>query len=259
MDEQIRFENHLGETLIGTLHRPDAGKADHGVVLGHCFTCSRHTGILRELAGALNRAGFLALRFDFSGNGQSQGAFVESTYSKQIEEMGIAVERLRSEGANWIGLAGHSLGAVVSVLTAADHSAVGAVCALAGRISGLTPMHFLSTRQKAELEKTGKVRFESRGRSLKLSKEFFADAGRFELPRIIGGLKIPLLVVHGDADEIIPVEEAYKARDANPDAVTLEIVQGADHMFSDRSQREKIAQQVAQWFSRQRKQDSERR
>jgi putative redox protein len=258
MDEQIRFKNHLGEQLTGTLHRPESGEAGQGVVLGHCFTCSRHTGILRELAAALNRAGFLALRFDFSGNGQSQGAFVESTYSKQIAEMEIAADRLRAEGANWIGLAGHSLGAVVSVLTAADLSDVGAVCALAGRISGLTPMHFLSTRQKSELEQTGKVRFESRGRSLKLSKEFFADAGRFELPRIIGELKIPLLVVHGDADEVIPVEEAHKAKDANPDAVTLEIVPGADHMFSDRSQREQVARQVAQWFGRQRNQDSDR-
>ena len=67
----------------------------------------------------------------------------------------------------------------------------------------------------------------------------------------MAGLKVPLLVVHGDADEIIPVEEAYKARDANPDTVALEILPGADHMFSDRRQRRQVARHAADWFRRQ--------
>ncbi len=251
MEEQIRFENRVGEQLAGTLHRPDQGGGSHGVVLGHCFTCSRHTGILRDLANELSAGGFLALRFDFSGNGQSQGAFVESTYSKQISEMQVAIDRLKEEGPAWVGLAGHSLGAVVSVLTAASDDDVRAVCAFAGRISGLTPRHFLSGEQIRELEQTGAVHFQSRGRALKLTEEFFSDADRFKMPKVVAGLQVPLMVVHGDADDIIPVEEAYKVKDANPDAVELEIMPGADHMFSDRQQRRKIARRAADWFRRQ--------
>jgi len=250
MDEQIRFENHLGEQLAGTLHRPEGGHDGRGVVLGHCFTCSRHTGILRDLADTLSADGTIVLRFDFSGNGQSQGVFVESTYSKQVSEMKAAITRLGEEGARWIGLAGHSLGAVVSVLTAASSAEAGAVCALAGRISGLTPRHFLSADQIEELDRTGAVHFQSRGRALKLTEAFFADAGRYELPEVLADLKTPLLVVHGDADEIVPVQEAYKARDANPGIVEIDIVPGADHMFSDRKQRRQIARRVAEWFGR---------
>ena len=253
MDNQIEFENHLGERLVGTLHQPDNGGDGRGVVLGHCFTCSRHTGILRDLAEELSGLGFAVLRFDFSGNGQSQGAFAESTYSKQIDEVKTAIEQLRDRGAEWIGLAGHSLGAVVSVLTAADRKDAGvkAVCAFAGRISELTPRHFLSAAQIEELDRTGAVHFKSRGRALKLTEDFFSDAGRYELPKILAEIGLPLLVVHGDADEIIPVEEAYKAKDANPEAVELEILPGADHMFSDRRQRREAAGRVAAWFDRQ--------
>ena len=251
MDEQITFDNHLGEQLAGTLHRPEGGDSQVGVVLGHCFTCSRHTSILRDLAESLAEAGFVALRFDFSGNGQSQGVFSESTYSKQIGQVKAGMGLLREQGVQWTGLAGHSLGAVVAVLTAAEQDEVGAVCAFAGRISGLTPRHFLSSQQIEELDRTGSVHFQSRGRALKLKDEFFSDAGRYQLPKIVAGLKVPLLVVHGDADEIIPVEEAYKARDANPDTVALEILPGADHMFSDRRQRRQVARHAADWFRRQ--------
>jgi putative redox protein len=251
MDEQIRFENHLGEQLAGTLHRPEAGGSLPGVVLGHCFTCSRHTGILRDMSEELTQAGFIALRFDFSGNGQSQGAFSESTYSKQISEMQAAMDRLGQEGATWFGLAGHSLGAAVALLTAARDERVGAVCALAGRISGLGHRQFLSAAQIDELDRTGTVRFNSRGRALKLTEAFFADASQYKLSQVLADLQVPMLVVHGDADEIIPVAEAHKARDANPDAVQLEILPGADHMFSDRRQRREFARKAAAWFRRQ--------
>ena len=86
MEQQIKFDNPQGETLVGTLHQPEQ-KAVGGVVAGHCFTCSRHTGILRRMCKDLGDAGFMVLRFDFSGNGQSEGEFAQSTFTKQITEM----------------------------------------------------------------------------------------------------------------------------------------------------------------------------
>lgn len=98
MEQPVHFYNHHGEKLIGTLHLPD-GPAHRGVVFGHCFTCSRHTGIIRHICSELEREAFMALRFDFSGNGQSQGRFDESTYSKQIQEMKIATAFIAEKGA----------------------------------------------------------------------------------------------------------------------------------------------------------------
>ena len=118
--ENFHFKNHEDESLAATLHLPDVPN-EAGVVLGHCFTCSRHTRILRAAGAALAKQGIMALRFDFSGNGQSQGLFAESTFSKQIREMQAAITILKDRGATRIGLAGHSMGASVSVLTGADN------------------------------------------------------------------------------------------------------------------------------------------
>jgi pimeloyl-ACP methyl ester carboxylesterase len=247
MEQPTYFYNQQGEKIAGTLHlpkRPDGC----GVVFGHCFTCSRNTRIIREICNELAARDVLALRFDFSGNGQSEGEFSASNYSKQITEMQTAAEVIAEKGARRIGLAGHSMGAVIAVLTAVRTGTVKAVCALAGRLSGLKATHFFSKKQLKELEDTGRVSFNSRGRSLQLSTEFFADAKQYDLPETVKSLQTPLLVIHGDADEIIPVQDAYLAKTLNPEYTELVVIPGADHMFSAEMHRSQTVKLVVKWF-----------
>jgi putative redox protein len=247
MEQPIYFYNQQGEKIAGTLHFPKRF-AGCGVVFGHCFTCSRHTRIIRRICSELAEKDVLALRFDFSGNGQSEGEFTESTYSKQIDEMQMAADVISDKGAQWIGLAGHSMGAVIAVLTAARTKDVKAVCALAGRLSGLNATHFFSKGQLKELEDTGKVSFSSRGRSLQLSTKFFADVNQYDLPETVKSLQTPLMVVHGEADEIIPVQDAYLAKKLNPEHTELVVIPGADHMFSAEMHRIQASKLVVKWF-----------
>ena len=253
MEKQIHFSNHLGERLAGTLHLPEPQKGTNGrgVVMGHCFTCSRHTGILRQLGRDLAAAGYVALRFDFSGNGQSEGLFSDSTYTKQIAEMNTAADRIGREGATWIGMAGHSMGAVIAVLTAGQSERVKAVCAMAGRLSGLDARRFLNPGQIDEIEKTGRVTFTSRGRSLEMTGQFFSDADRFDLPGILRSFPAPLLVLHGDNDTVVPVSEAHGAESLNPGRIEMAIIPGADHMFGSDDHRRHISRRVTEWFGMQ--------
>jgi putative redox protein len=250
VEEQVHYKNLYGETLAGTLHLPDKS-SERGIVLGHCFTCTRHTSILRRIAKDLSNAGFIALRFDFSGNGQSQGEFTESTYSKQVSEMQTAADVIASHGAAWIGMAGHSMGGSISFLTAAQDENVKAVCTIGSRLTGLKVTGFLNRTQKEILEKTGEVTFTSRGRFLKITDEFFTDADRFDLPQLLQSFDKPLLMVHGDQDEIIPVGEAYKAREMSNGSARLEVISGADHMFSREEDRQAVSQLVVDWFKNQ--------
>jgi pimeloyl-ACP methyl ester carboxylesterase len=247
MEQPIHFYNQQGEKLAGSLHLPGQHNGC-GVVFGHCFTCTRHTRVIREACDALAAENFLALRFDFSGNGQSEGEFSKSTYTKQIAEMQEAAGIIIGKGARKLGLAGHSMGAVIAVLTAPRMEAVKAVCTLAGRLTGLNASHFFSRGQMKELEDTGKVSFTSRGRALQLSTEFFADAKQYDLPGTVKSLKTPLMVIHGDADDIIPVKDAYLAKTLNPEHTELSVISGADHMFSNDILRSQTVKLVVKWF-----------
>jgi putative redox protein len=248
MEKQIYFYNSDGEKLAGTLHYPE-GLSKKGVILGHCFTCSRHTRILIETCRELAKAGFLALRFDFSGNGQSEGDFIESGYSKHIGEMKTAMKFLAENGVSWIGLAGHSMGAAIAVLTCAEMQEVKAVCAMSGRLSGLNLRVFFTKSQIEELEQTGKISFVSRGRSLVISKKFIADANRYDIPKQIEALRSPLLIVHGEKDEIIPLKEAHKASKIKPSGITLAVISGADHMLGEEAHRRNAAVRMTEWFA----------
>ncbi len=250
MQETVYFANSRGEKLSATLHYDAAGNAP-AVILGHCFTCSRHTGILRQTAQELAASGFSALRFDFSGNGQSQGNFADASYSKYITELQSAVRFMTARGASWIGLAGHSMGAAIALLTAVSTREVHALCMLAGRVSVIKTTHFLSDRQRAELQRHGQVSFTSRGRSLTLKKHFFADAESFSIPDALQHLKIPLLVVHGENDTIIPADDARTAKRLKPEQTELMVVPGGDHMFSNPAHRQQVAAGVRRWFGAQ--------
>ena len=247
MEEPIHFYNQQGEKLAGSLHQPKQ-HAGCGVVFGHCFTCTRHTRVIRDACDALTAEKFLALRFDFSGNGQSEGEFSKSTYSKQIAEMQEAAGVIMGKGVRRLGLAGHSMGAVIAVLTTARIGTAKAVCTLAGRVTGLNASNFFSHRQIKELENTGKVAFTSRGRSLQLSTDFFADSKQYDLAGTVKSLKTPLMVVHGDADEIIPVKDAYLSKTLNPEHIKLAVIPGADHMFSNKVHRSQTVKLLVKWF-----------
>ncbi len=125
---------------------------------------------------------------------------------------------------------------------------VRAVCTLAAKASPLEIDHFLHESQRQELRSTGRVHFISRGRNLELTEAFFVDAARYKLSDIISSLPQPLLIVHGDQDEIISVEDAYRLHQFKPVNTDLAIIPGADHMFSHDEHRQKVVELVVEWF-----------
>jgi len=248
LENDINFLNHLGERLFGTHHLPEK-PSECGVVLGHCFTCTRHTGILREVGARLAAEGFHVLRFDFSGNGQSEGVFIETSYTRYITEMEAAANFLKASGVKWLGFAGHSMGAAISVLAGTRLSGISAVCAIAGRLTGMDPTRIFSQDQKRQLQETGRVEFVSRGRQLELDSRFLNDMLSHDMLAAVASLNIPLLIVHGAMDDIVPADQALKAQSVNPDHSELVIIPGADHFFSQVDHRDFAARKIAAWFT----------
>lgn len=221
------------------------------MIVGHCFTCSRHTRVLIELGESLADAGMMVLRFDFSGNGTSEGRFEQSNYSKQIHELGSAMSYLQTnEGIDNLFLGGHSMGGMSALFAAAGDLRIKGVVALAVGMRMLTPEHLLNNNQQAELAKTGAVRFSSRGRDLLLTRALFDDAARFELPAEMDKIVCPVLQVHGGRDEIIPVSAARQLHAALPPGSEWFEVPGADHMFSHPEHRRKVTTRVKEWVQK---------
>lgn len=126
-EEAAAFANERGERLAGTLARPSAsggnasGSPPPCVLLAHGYMSDRDSGLLVDLAAALAQRGVWSLRFDFSGNGASQGRFRYGHYRAEARELRAAKAWAEAaRGACIVGLVGHSKGATDALLYAAE-------------------------------------------------------------------------------------------------------------------------------------------
>ncbi|MEJ2583107.1 MAG: alpha/beta fold hydrolase, partial [Acidobacteriota bacterium] len=129
--QNITFENASGHQLAALLDMPAEGEPVAYVLFAHCFTCSKdYKGVVR-ISKALAAQGFGVLRFDFTGLGESEGDFAETTFSSNVEDLISAADFMSRELEAPKVLVGHSLGGAAVIHAALRIPSVVAVATLA--------------------------------------------------------------------------------------------------------------------------------
>lgn len=231
MEKQISFKNKSGEKLSGYLHVPESGKYKYGIVLAHCFTCSRHVPLIRKMCDYLAKD-FLVLRFDFSGNGESEGKFEDATYTKEIQDFNSAIDFLLKQGVSCVGALGHSMGSAVTLLGGPINKNIKAIVSMAGNSSTQGIETVFSPEILEKIKKTGKATFNIFGKKVTMTKEFFEDAKKLSIESTLKKSKKPICILHGSNDEIIDVENARKLYFYSKEPKDLKIIPEGDHMFT---------------------------
>lgn len=75
-------------------------------ILCHGFASSRHSFHFPKIAKQLAQREVSSLRFDFSGNGDSEGMFEYGNYEVEARDIRAAVQYCRDLGSKVIGLVG---------------------------------------------------------------------------------------------------------------------------------------------------------
>ena len=111
------------ERLFAVLHGPPSGAPGRGVILCHALAEERLWShrVYVNLARDLARHGMAVLRFDFRGEGDSDGEFEHSGMASRIEDAERAAQVLleRQPGLAGVTFLGHRLGAAVAAAAAA--------------------------------------------------------------------------------------------------------------------------------------------
>jgi pimeloyl-ACP methyl ester carboxylesterase len=111
------------QQLLGALHRPQRLRPrGTAVLLCNPFgeEAARAHRMFRVLATQLERAGYAALRFDYSGTGDSLGDGRAATVDAWVGDIALAAERLRTaSGATRIAVVGLRFGATLAMLAGA--------------------------------------------------------------------------------------------------------------------------------------------
>ncbi len=196
------------------------------VVIAHGVTAHKDRPWLIALADALSVAGLASLRLSFAGNGESEGQFTDAVLSKEVGDLGSVLDALGRWGVARIAYVGHSMGGAVGVMRAADDARIACLVSLAGMVH----VHAFFQTQFAHLPPGAPMLDKP---ECPWSPALADDAARIgSVTAQAARIRVPWLLVHGAADELVPYQDALDARAAaggRPELVTLP---GIDHRFT---------------------------
>ncbi|KAI3802850.1 hypothetical protein L1987_30995 [Smallanthus sonchifolius] len=231
--KRVIIQNNCGEKLVGLLHETGSKEV---VILCHGFRDSKDYSMMVELAFALEKSGISAFRFDFSGNGESEGLFEFGNYRKEVDDLQAVIQHFTAENRVASAILGHSKGGNVVVLHASLHHDIRTVVNMSGRYKmdrGIEERLGKDYLERAK--KDGFIDIKSKKGELlfRVTEESLME--RLNTNMHEAGLKVDqdcrVLTVHGSVDEVIPVEDALEFAKIIPNH-ELRIIEGANHNYN---------------------------
>lgn len=245
----VTFENESGRTLEGRLEMPTGKPPTAYAIFAHCFTCSKNIRAAVIIARALAAKGIATLRFDFTGLGQSEGEFSESTFSSDTKDIEAAARFLKERYLSPQILIGHSLGGS-AVLFAA--SAIPSVTSVVTIAAPFDPLHVsnLFTSASEEIETQGEAEVLLAGRAFKIKKSFLEDLKEHDSSKTLAELNAAVLVMHSPTDTTVPIDNAAKIYTAARHPKSFVTLDPADHLLSQESDARYAGTLIAAWAER---------
>lgn len=250
--EPFEIEGADGGPLRGDLYHPEgaaAGASESGgaapasaVILCHGSRGYKDWGFFPFLASRLAEEGLLAVTFNFTDSGISgrSGAFDEperfrtGTYASELEDLRRVADWVARRAPVRIGIAGHSRGGAIAILHAADDPRVRCLASLAApaRI-GVWPDRYFEAWRRSEPVTVRDFRTRS---ELRLGPDIHEDLernrARYDVAAALERIACPLLVVQGDRDRSVSMEEAREIASRVPSTLCeLHVIEGAGHGF----------------------------
>jgi pimeloyl-ACP methyl ester carboxylesterase len=233
----IHLKNAAGERLDFAFH-PGA-REDAMVLLGHGLSANKDRPLLVHLAEELARGGWPCLRLSFAGNGDSGGRFEEATISKEADDLTAVLDQLK--GSRRIAYIGHSMGSAVGTLVAARDERIDLLVSLAGMVRARD----FYKREFGTVKADGGLMWDDP--QLPLSQAFKDDLHALgDTLAAAREVRAPWLFVHGDADDLVPLEDSDDAFALAREPKHRVIIRGGDHSFAN--SREAVAAAVIAWL-----------
>lgn len=269
MEERVTFPSD-GRTLSGILHTPDDMKPREKrpcFLVLHGFGTNKEGTSPKEAARILCELGYVVLRFDMRGCGESEGEPAWILCMDQVEDTQNAatyVQGLRQVDAKKIGVLGHSFGAAVAVFVGGVDERFGAVVSVGGWGDGVAKFreqHPTPAKWKRFLGKLeqGRRHRAKTGKSLMIPRfdivpipmhmrkllvgnaimRFPAETAMsmmdFRANDVVANISPrPLLLLHPAEDTVTPTSQAVGLFQRAKQPADMHLVSGVDHfMFAD--------------------------
>lgn len=249
----------------------DASKGT--VIITHGI--AEHSGRYDVITSKLNEAGYSVLRHDLRGHGLSQGKRGKlKSYRQFVDDLHALVEHERRSGTNKVYLLGHSMGGlIVNVYATIYHDVDGIISSAAPTqyLKDVLPLRFIGHKWIGFIPKKSNFADDQLSRIKAVEDAYIHDPlnlkyfyisligemfvkGIRHLQKNIKSYQAPVLIMHGEADKIVPLSHAQKLFEMIPhtDKQLMTYPEGYHEIFNDLDQ-EKAFKDVIAWLNEQKK------
>lgn len=243
-----------GQQIVGMLHLPDGRAKVPGALLLHGFTGHKAEihRMFVKLARKLAAHGIGSLRFDFRGCGDSAGEFEEMTLRTKLCDAGVALKflaRQKRVNTKRIAVIGLSLGgAVAAHLAGREKSQIKSLVLISPVAEGAGILdEFATPEAVASLAQTGITDYAGNLVGVQFIRQF-ADMKPL---REVVKCQCPVLLIHGEKDEMVPVEHSEMYERALHNAkriVKRTVIAGADHTFNRSLWEQRVLTETVDWI-----------
>ncbi len=236
-------------SLMGTLHLPDDYKTSvkkyQGVILFHGFTGTKiepHR-LFWKISDMLKNRDIISLRFDYRGNGESEGNFEDFTIKDYIYDAKIILKKMLKKikkiDENNITLIGLSMGGIVTSYITAQFPQIKKIVLLSAVAKPKEVFfndmeeHFPNFKEKYKNNET----FDIGGNCL--TKKFLDTIKRMKPLEKIKDFTGKALIIHNQGDTTVTIDnaEAYNKIIENSE---LHIINGESHTFANLEQEKQV-------------------
>ena len=244
--KRLEFENESGHKLSARLDLPLDGKPLAYALFAHCFTCSKNLKAIAHISRALTREGVAVMRFDFTGLGESEGEFGDTTFSSNVGDLITAAQYMASNFEAPKILIGHSFGGAAVLQAAAKIPSCVAVVTIAAPADPGHVKHVLGSSRET-IERQGEAEVDLAGRTFKIKKQFLDDLEFVNMQETLRHLDRALLIFHSPVDDIVGIENAAQIFQAARHPKSFISLDKADHLLSNPSDSRYVGTVIAAW------------
>lgn len=248
--ERVYYQSSDGLTVSGLLFRPAEGEPPWPtIIVNHAGLGT--AGDFSDVALIIRDRGYLVFNPDYRGSGESQGQ--HELAKGEVDDVISAIEYLKSQGLvedDRVGLYGQSHGASVALIAAGRYPGIKAVVAEAGFSDAVGIYeNAVNSSDPAAGPLMDQLLPLIGGTPEEVPEEY---AVRSPI-NYVDSMQAAVLLIHGEQDPLIPVDQAYSLYEALRAAgktVELKIYPDEAHCVNDPAGRAEVWELMFAWFEK---------
>ena len=248
-ETSLTFQDGEDNMVAAILAEPES-KTGRAVILCHGFLSNKDSRTNLRVTELLVSQGISTLRFDWFGMGDTGGDFSHITVSTCVDQLERAIRLMRERGYHELGLIGSSFGGLLAVLVGQHHQelrAIGLKCPVPDFPETLE--HEFGRTGIEEWKRTNYIPDVTGGTApIALDFAFYESCRLFDAYEAARAIKNPVLIVHGEEDEVVPVHQIERLEKSLPGETKLILLPGADHQFGKPEDFRRMTVHLTDWM-----------